>query len=401
MKRILIEFYSHRTPENLISILKERFDGVLFLYFQKKDPPRKSVQTQLKKVVADLCGFFPVFAPLPQTSIQAALNVMEEFIGEGKGCEYIFDITGGNELFIAAAGYFLASHPQIPIRLQQYDVITEEPVDQFPIGQKNLLPPLPAALNADQIISLNGSVPTLSFTPQYSHGPLRDEVLRLWNAVKHHPKEWNDFFSFSADDSGEKDSMKQKKLSRGNAKNRSYYVIAEDLKRAGIMKNEISSQKGDKTYMEFDLNIDSDAEFLYKKGGNLLEAYTALAAFDTGLFSDIRIGMILDWDGIVTSSTAGSDEEEPHNEIDVVLVKNNFPYFVSCKNTDPRKDHLYEITVMAKHYGGYYATPVLVSTRSATSAVRERAEEMGVLLIDNLRRLSFPQLVALLRRNFS
>ncbi len=401
MKRILVEFYSHRTPENLISILKERFDGVLFLYFQTKDPPREAVKTQLKNVIRDLCGFFPVFVPLPHPSIQAALDAMENFIGEGNECEYVFDITGGNELFIAAAGYFLAKHPQIPIRLQQYDVITEEPVDQFPSGLKNPLPPLPAALNADQIISLNGTKPILSFTPNYSFGPLRDEVVRLWNAVKHHLKEWNDFFSFSADDSGEKDSMKQKKLEHGNTKNRSYFVIAEDLKRAGIMEHERQFRKGNKTYVQFDLNVVPEAEFLFKKGGNLLEAYMALAAFDAGLFSDIRIGMILDWDGIVSPHEQKSDEKEPHNEIDVVLVKDNFPIFASCKNTVPKKDHLYEITVMANHYGGYYATPVLFSTWGATAAVKERATEMGVVLIDNIRRLSLPELVKLIRRSFS
>ena len=47
---------------------------------------------------------------------------------------------------------------------------------------------------------------------------------------------------------------------------------------------------------------------------------------------------------------------------------------------------------MAKHYGGKYAIPVLVSSLDSFPAVAERAEEMGVLLIDHVAEKTLKEL---------
>ena len=41
MARILVELYSRKTPENLISLLNESFDGVFFFYFEENAPSNK------------------------------------------------------------------------------------------------------------------------------------------------------------------------------------------------------------------------------------------------------------------------------------------------------------------------------------------------------------------------
>ena len=46
---------------------------------------------------------------------------------------------------------------------------------------------------------------------------------------------------------------------------------------------------------------------------------------------------------------------------------------------------MYEISVLTRHFGGKYAVAMLLCTLPASSPVKERAMEMGVVLIDNIR----------------
>jgi hypothetical protein len=146
--------------------------------------------------------------------------------------------------------------------------------------------------------------------------------------------------------------------------------------------------------MEFQLNVPQEALFLYEKAGNLLEMYSALAAFEAGLFHDICVGVEVDWNGL--ASPVGTPD--PKNEIDLVLLQENLPVLISCKNTAPKNEYFYEIMIMAKHYGGYFATPVLFSSGKASPTVRKRAAEMGIVLIDSIRHLDLSSFAALIKR---
>ena len=88
------------------------------------------------------------------------------------------------------------------------------------------------------------------------------------------------------------------------------------------------------------------------------------------------------------------------NEIDLILMRENLPILASCKNTVPQNEHLYEIMIMAKHYGGYFATPALFSSGRATESIRKRAKEMGIVLIDGIRFKTPEQMKLLLQKKF-
>ena len=55
---------------------------------------------------------------------------------------------------------------------------------------------------------------------------------------------------------------------------------------------------------------------------------------------------------------------------------------------------------MARHYGGRYAKPVIVSNAENLPVVRKRAEEMGVLLIDAIHKMTLDEFVGVFQRNF-
>ena len=56
----LIEFYSKKTLENLISLLKEPYDAITFFYFQDERPNEKTIRL-LSKILTKLLGITPDF----------------------------------------------------------------------------------------------------------------------------------------------------------------------------------------------------------------------------------------------------------------------------------------------------------------------------------------------------
>ena len=84
--------------------------------------------------------------------------------------------------------------------------------------------------------------------------------------------------------------------------------------------------------------------------------------------------------------------EETTNEVDLLLVSGYIPVFVSCKNTVVQNNHLYEVNALVRHYCGKYAKKVLISTLPATVAIKNRAKDMDIVLIDNVNVISFNNL---------
>ena len=394
MKRILIEFFSKRTPENLISLLKENYQGVCFLYFKGTEAPSEKTKQQITKVVREIFNFAPEFHPVSHRSIHEILNAFDTVLTPDR--EYVVDITGGNEAFIAAAGIFLERKPAVSVCLHRYDVYSGKKLFSYP-DSKETEPVFPKHLDVPQMLSLNGTPPLSAPRYTFTYGVLSEEILRLWNAVKRIPKEWNNFCSLPCNVLKGDEIRLQKCMDPKQAKTGSYRVVADRLTAAGIMTNAEFVEKGEKNYMEFCLNVPAEAQFLYEKAGNLLELYTALAAFDAGVFHDVRVGVTVDWNG----KQAPHWKPDPRNEIDLVLMHHDLPVLASCKNTYPQNEYLYEIMTMARHYGGYFARAMMLSSGNASPTVRERAKEMGIILIDGIRKKSFEELVLLFRKYFS
>ena len=141
--------------------------------------------------------------------------------------------------------------------------------------------------------------------------------------------------------------------------------------------------------MTFTPCVAPENEKLLLQAGTVLERYACLCAEDSGLFSDVRTGIEIDWDGLPSRNA-----DNPYNEIDLMLVFDNTAVLASCKNREPSKEDLYEITVMARHFGGKYAVPMLLCTQPAQGGVAVRAKEMGVFLIDGIKSRSEKNLIA-------
>ena len=83
-----------------------------------------------------------------------------------------------------------------------------------------------------------------------------------------------------------------------------------------------------------------------------------------------------------------------------MVIHGHIPVFISCKNTRLENEHLYEITAMARHYGGRYARSVIVSNVENLPVIRNRAQEMGILLIDEVYKLPLEAFIRIFRAHF-
>ena len=95
--------------------------------------------------------------------------------------------------------------------------------------------------------------------------------------------------------------------------------IVDDFKQVGILKN--VDHKGDRYRFTFK---NETVKSCLMDGGSILELYTYKKEKERS--TDCRVGVHLDWDGVVQSK--GMDVL---NEIDVLTISGNVPTFISCK----------------------------------------------------------------------
>ena len=110
------------------------------------------------------------------------------------------------------------------------------------------------------------------------------------------------------------------------------------------------------------------------------------------LYHDIRVGVVIDWDG-----DEEGDAIRTVNEIDVMAMKGAIPVFISCKNGDFDMEELYKLSTVADRFGGKLVKKVLVSTEldklgGKADYLRARMEDMKIRRLENIDELSMAEL---------
>lgn len=381
MARILIGFFCKDNAENVSPFLYGQYDKAFYLSFEGEEPDSRSKEV-IETLVSGRFGAQAVFLTVKEKTLSCAYRLLYD-LTDGDG-EYVIDITGGPGLFSAAAGIYTSANEKKNVRLSTFDIKTGVETVHYPepgIIKRN------RALSVNELISLSGgAVISASKTMKEltDSGSLRAEAVRMWDAVKSAAGDWNRFCSMTNMRQGNKVT---KKLSRQDDK-KTCERITGLLRKRGIIKNDRQyvSENG-KTYVEYELCPKAKTVELYEKSGTALELFAFLAAAECGAFSDAETGVQLDLDGLITKKKG-----DPRNEIDLMAVYGSRLVLASCKCTKPTKEYLYEILTMAKQYGGKHAVPALICSEPAFEPVRERAKEMGVILIDNASNLSLKSL---------
>lgn len=117
-----------------------------------------------------------------------------------------------------------------------------------------------------------------------------------------------------------------------------------------------------------------DAKHLIVKSGVLLEMYIYFKAKE--VFGNALTSVEFDWD---TSDNKCSVD----NELDVIAMKKSRPIFISCKMRKLTREHIYEISAVARRFGNSNVIPLLATTYDFKNdhEILDRARFMKVGLI--------------------
>lgn len=386
MGRTLIDFYDDDHLENVFALFAAKYDRVVYLCLREPAPQEKA---RLNRFVEGRFGIRPEYVTLESSTVGAVNEVIHRCAAEG---ECHVDVTGGPYFCAAAAGIAAAEDPSVSI--VQYDIESGRRVFCYPQCILGAERP-EAELTVAEMILLGGgglqplerqSSPLLTDT-------LRREVIRLWNAVRDDIRGWNNFHTMTPLE-GLEPGWQGRKVPLHREE--SFRSTLQRLNGAGIV-TDIHTRRRD-NYLEsrFRIRAPEEAGLLYEKAGNMLEMVARVAAEDSGLFSDCMTGAMLDWSVLPPWGTV-----DPSNEVDLLLTRGHIPVFVSCKGTQVEKDYLYEISTLARHYGGAYARAAIFSTENNDRSIRQRAKEMGILMIDRISDIGIEGIVSRLKKSFS
>ena len=84
---------------------------------------------------------------------------------------------------------------------------------------------------------------------------------------------------------------------------------------------------------------------------------------------------MVDWEGDGSAKAVS-------NELDVMCTRGVTPVFISCKTCDVKTEALNELAILRDRFGGKMARAAIVTAERGGGAMRNRASELGIMVID-------------------
>lgn len=389
--KVMVEFYSEEPLENVMAMIKYRPEKIIFL--GHKDNMITKRINDIKQFRDNQCPKTELeFIEVPKDDLNEAIDMLTEIIRENPGVR--FELTGGSELILIALGCIAA---RMDISKLRIDPFTGKEIDirgskvetsdyHFNIGIAEQI-----VLHGGALTPQTGSYAEWKFTEEF-----RGDIRILWDLCRKYKENWNKYCAIIDEQRKRAQGMEGVeevyKNQIGNA-----IVMLEDLEELGMIKD--YEEIGKKIRFKFKNN---NVRKIIGKAGNILELHVyEVATRDGYLFSDAIIGAHIDWDGEIHDfNNPGYDTM---NEIDVILMKNVCPIFISCKSGKVGGIALHELETVTRKFGGKYARKALIMGRACdnstgTQYFKQRAKDMHIWLIDDVFRLSDEQLLNKLKR---
>lgn len=381
-----IEFFDRSHSENLCACLTKMPDRVVLI---GKD--RKVMENSIKNYSAVLdkrgMGTEFVIKAVSMNNLKAILNCFEGLVNKYDGC--MFDLSGGDELYLVAAGMTYSKYPEKGIELVRFNINANKIYD----CDGNGLPEFPGfpRISVEENVVLYGGDVMYGDGATYKWN-MTDELFAdigdIWDICRADPRRWNSFINVlaAADrisagniapnvNVGLLSSHTEKLVTKSNFD----FETMSKLEEKGLVEN--CSFSGSKLILKYK---NEQIKRCLTKAGQALEmaVYTAVLKARDGtepVYNDVLTGVCIDWNG----AKPGAETE---NEIDVMMMHGLIPVFVSCKNGFVETDELYKLNTVSHRFGGRYAKKVLVASsldKNTTfgRGLTDRAEAMGIRVI--------------------
>ena len=375
---VIAELFSAEVSENVLAALCLQPENLIYL-------GSRSVMSDER--IAAVRAFFRgrktaprlTFLRVGDRDYAGAGAAIRDILAKYPDCR--FEMTGGSDLLLAALGTAAAEKPltmfEIDVRKQALSLLR----GRAPELKPGLFRPLRGIPVAEYLRLWGGELAESSYT-MAARLPekLEQDVADLWRVYVQAPQIWTKQCTILA-------NLCARSRSGGLSVSA---PVPEKCARSHIdrlLKAKLISdysEKGSVVSLRF---RDQHVKRTLTRAGDLLELQVFLAARgEPGFFTDAVMGAKIDWKG-------GEVKGGTMNEIDGLLMHGAVPVFVSCKLGAVPKEALYEVDSVAARFGGAYAVKALVCSRlsgseSARKAIRQRARDMDILLIEGVDGLS-------------
>ena len=391
--KTLIEILDGSPVENVIAGLRFKPEKIIFLGF------KNLMNEKTKKAISDLfnkknINSHLVFEIVPRNDFEAITQRLCEITENNEDCW--FDLSGGKDITLAAMGFVSRKNniPMFQINVNTGNVIKLSGCDNLGENEKSYL-------TISEAVELNGC--------KVMHNPPEDfiwdltddfkrDIEKMWQICKKDSQKWNwqsvslknSELYFHLDDSlhTEINKAEFKKHGRANFIDAAFINM---LNKEGLITN----FSNNKNTISFSYKNKQVYECI-TKAGNILELYAYMLILEImsenpGWYDDADIGVYIDWDGIIHPDTPGIYDIK--NEVDIVVMRDLVPVFISCKNGDVQKEALYELETVANRFGGKYARKYLLASYISSNPqsrkyIIQRAKDMNINLIYDVQNLS-------------
>ncbi len=385
----VVEFFDKNAIENVFGVFGGNVDKVVFVGDSgKKLENAISIYREIAEKRGKNIEFTKKTANRNNLlSIVEALNII---VKENEECA--FDLTGGDDLYLVAVGIVYSQNPE-KVQLHRYNVNSGKFLDCDADG--NIINSYPAKITVEENIKIYGgkilyderedATYRWDLNPDFVCDLIKMRKIclednRLWNlqmTVLGELMYKNDGLEVVVDKEAAVHILDNKKIKP---------VFDENLLKSLENARLISNLKIGSKVIEFRFKNEQIKRCL-TKAGQILELYVTVCAMEcenidgTPVYNDVICGAVLDWDGKYEEGKVNID-----NEIDVMLMKDFVPVFISCKNGDVRVDELYKLEAVAKRFGGKYAKKVLVAPEldklgASGESICARAAELDIQVI--------------------
>lgn len=371
--------------ENVITCLNFQIDKVVF--FGDKETVKRN-KKRTKNFLLNDCFVTQVeFYCVDSENLDMIMSCIEQAIDTEcyENDRLFFDLTGGEGLLYISFG-ILASKRNLP--MHHYDVFSNSLIELNDVGYSisTIVPVQRIILDVEKYIKMQGGIIKLCAHKQ-TKDPYNPELMpyihSLWNVAKKYSDIWNSFSTFLRNELNNDDGLTVyanasriiSAVSNNKAINKPkiLFDILDDLQNVGALENVIHKN----AKVSFKYKNQDIKECLFD-GGCILELHTFV--YENRVSDYCQVGVHLDWDGVL--HTPESSVKDVVNEIDVLSMTNNIPHFISCKSgnltSGQAMDAMYELSSVARRFGGKYVKMSLAVSKSLRDVDIERANEMGI-----------------------
>ena len=371
--KTLIELYDERPLENVLGVEMFRPARVVYVC-DVNNAPDKRIQRKLREFFQHR-GLEPEleFVTAKVYDTDAMLAVLRDVVKHWPDCG--LDITGGTDAVLFAAG-LLAAESDLPVVTYSRRMNCFFNIRGAFFGGK-----LPCKVNysaEDCFLMAGGSMRPgrvdNAILEQYL-----DDIEPFFKLFLAHRKNWVKIVTYfqrvsqcpqegpvQLDVQGDY-TVKGERGSRIEAPEEALV----GLETIGFLQD-LKIEKGESVAFRF---RDTQIRAWLRDVGSVLELYVYKACLDSGLFQDVHTSAVVDWEGDERANAVT-------NELDVMCARGVAPVFISCKTCDVKTEALNELAILRDRFGGKIARAAIVTAERGGAAMRNRASELDILVID-------------------